>query len=90
MLFRRVEKKDLPYIYSWLDSNDYLRQEVLESAFSRGILYGVEVDGRVEAVSILYPVDIVVWSKDSEDLLKRISPIARWIWRSYIYYKDLR
>jgi predicted GNAT family acetyltransferase len=34
--------------------------------------------------------DIILWSKDSEDLLRRISPIARWIWRSYIYYKDLR
>ncbi len=61
MLFRRVERKDLSYIYSWLDNNDYLRQGVLESAFSRGILYGVEVDGRVEAVSILYPVGRIAW-----------------------------
>ncbi|MEM1610119.1 MAG: GNAT family N-acetyltransferase [Sulfolobales archaeon] len=61
MLFRKVEEKDLPYIYSWLDSNDYLREGVLESALSRGILYGVEVDGRIEGISILYPVDKIAW-----------------------------
>jgi predicted GNAT family acetyltransferase len=61
MLFRRVEKKDLPYIYSWLSNNDYLRHGVLESAFSHGILYGVEIEGKVEAVSILYPVDRIAW-----------------------------
>lgn len=61
MLFRKVEEKDLSYIYSWLDSNDYLREGVIESALSRGILYGVEVDGRIEGISILYPVNKIAW-----------------------------
>jgi len=61
MRFRRVREGDAPYIYSWLDKDDYLRQGVFWSALSQGLLYGVEVEGRVEGISILYPVGGIAW-----------------------------
>jgi GNAT superfamily N-acetyltransferase len=61
MLFRRVRPDDLHYIYSWLDTEDYLRQGVLESALSLGLLYGVEIDGKINGISILYPVNELAW-----------------------------
>jgi len=61
MQFRRVREGDAPYIYTWLDEGDYLRQGVLWSALSQGLLYGVEVKGMVEGISILYPVGGIAW-----------------------------
>ena len=60
-IFRRVYREDLEYIYSWLDGDDYLRQGVLESSLYRGALYGVEVDGKIEAISIIHPIGDIAW-----------------------------
>ncbi|MEM0044452.1 MAG: GNAT family N-acetyltransferase [Sulfolobales archaeon] len=61
MIFRRLYPDDLSYVFSWLDEDDYLRERVLEFSASEGLAYGVEIDGRIEAVSILRPVGSLGW-----------------------------
>ena len=60
--FREITWGDLQHIYSWLDERDYLRREgFLENMIYRGLAYGVDVDGNIEAIGIIYPVDSLAW-----------------------------
>jgi|GEM_PF-1846902 len=53
MIFRKLVYEDLSYIYSWLDEDDYLRRGVLDEYVKKGLGYGIEVDGKIEAIGLI-------------------------------------